>query len=108
MPINTLPDVKIKTVKVYPLKPVDRQIVDENFDRLTQPTLHDFFFRCLENDTKKTKKSVVINIRGFHKITVTNLYFMSAIKYHICDNWLSIYIGVRRSRFFPPMVGTFN
>ena len=34
MPINILPDVKINAVKIYPLKSVDRQIVNEVFHKL--------------------------------------------------------------------------
>ena len=44
--------------------------------------------RCLTHDTKKTKKRVVINIRGFNKITVTDFYFMllqTNISFSIAD-----------------------
>ena len=34
MPINILPDVKIKTVKIYLLKKFDQKIVDKTFDKL--------------------------------------------------------------------------
>ena len=64
--INILPDVKIKTIKIYFLKPVDRKIVNDIFDKLhvqkrmeftIQPTFYGYpIFRCLENDTKKPKK----------------------------------------------------
>ena len=84
--INTLPDVKMKTIKVYLLKPVDPKIVDDIFDKLhaqkrmeftTQSTFHGYpFFVVWRTIRKKRKRRVVINIRGFNKITVTDFYLM--------------------------------
>ena len=34
MPIDILPDIKIKTVKIYPLKFIDRQIINKTFVNL--------------------------------------------------------------------------
>ena len=86
MPIDILPDVKIKAVKIYPLGFADRQIVDKNFDKLhaqrrmeftTQPTLYGYpVFVVWRTIRKERKKRVVINIRCLNKITVTNSYFM--------------------------------
>ena len=86
MSIDTLPDVKIKTIEIYPLKPIDRQMVDDIFDKLheqrrmeytTQPTFHGYpVFVVWRRIRKERKKRVVINIRGFNKITVTNFYPM--------------------------------
>ena len=83
MPINILPDVKIKTVKIYFLKPADRKIINDIFDKLhvqgrmeftTQPTPHGYSVFVIWKTIRKNR--VVIIIRGFKKITVTNSYFM--------------------------------
>ena len=86
MPIDILPDVKIKATKTYFLGPVDRQMVDDIFDKLhaqkrmefiSQPTFHGYpVFVVWRTIRKKRKRRVVINIRGFNKITVTDFYLM--------------------------------
>ena len=75
-----------KNGKSLSFKPIDRKIVNDIFDRLhvqrrmefiIQPTLHKYpvfiFRRTIRSERKKR---VVINIRGFNKITVANFYFM--------------------------------
>ena len=86
MPIDILPDVKIKTVKNHFLNIFGRKIVDEKFDKLyaqgrmeliLQPTFYGYpIFGIWETIRKKRKNRVVINIRGLNKITVTDFYFM--------------------------------
>ena len=86
IPINILPDVKINAVKIYPLEPADRQIVDEIFNKLhmqkrmeftTQPTFHGYpIFVVWKTIRRERKKRVVINIRGFYNTTIIDLYPM--------------------------------
>ena len=82
MPIEILPDDKIKTVKFYFLGFFDRKIIDETFDKLhtqkrmeftTQPTFYKYPIVVFWRTIRKTRKKLIItNIRGFNKITVIN------------------------------------
>ena len=104
MPINILFDVKIKTVKIYSLKSVDRQIVNKFFDKLhaqkrmefiTQLTFHGYpVFVIWRTIRGERKKRVVIDIRGFNKITVTNFDFIPLQSEIISANTGCQYISI--------------
>ena len=111
IPINDLPDVKIKTVKINFSNFFDRKIVNEKFDKLhikrrteftTQPTLYKYpiFVVCKTVKTERKKKCNSkypwFQQNNGHKF----LFYTITIKDHFRNNWLSIYIGFRRNQFF--------
>ena len=89
MPITLKPDATVDPAKVYPLGPVDREFLDQEFDKLhaqgrmeytTQPTPFGWpvfvVWRTIEQSGKDPvrKGRVVVDIRGLNKITLTDTY----------------------------------
>ena len=74
MHIEILPDVKIKTIKIYPLGPIDRKMVDDIFDKLhvqKRTTLHKYPISVVWGMIRrKRKKRIIVDI------PVTDFYFM--------------------------------
>lgn len=92
MSIPTLPDAKPTAAKVYPLNPEDRQVVDEEFDRLHRqgkmswtsgPTPYAYpvfvVWRTVQTPDKppERKGRVVVDIRGLNKISMFDAYPMT-------------------------------
>ena len=88
MLINTLTEVKSNLAKMYSLKSIDRQVINEEFDQLhkqekmkwtTKVTsfVYSVFviWQTLSNETRKDK--VVVNIKELNKISKFDVYSMS-------------------------------